>query len=129
MMFGSRRMDGGGVEVDVQGPSFSIRSGHQMAVYGGSLWLTGGDIGGNEVWRSADGRQWERVRIAGQAFSWRQEHQLVAHSVAFAYEVTDISVTPPGVLTIFAYETAPVRLATLRTTGGSGAPRFGMAGG
>ena len=67
-----------------------------MAVYGGSLWLTGGDIGGNEVWRSADGRQWERVRIAGQAFSWRQEHQLVAHSVAFAYEVADISVTPPG---------------------------------
>ena len=52
---------------------------------------------------------------------------MAVHFVSFIYEVDAILVTGETGLTVYAYETAPVTLATLRASGGFGDLRFEMA--
>ena len=88
---------------------FAGRDGHQVVVYGGSLWVVGGfrrferepdeeaddpldgedaeleeelrrvDEYFNDVWRSKDGVTWVSVTAAGDVFSAREEHRVVAY--------------------------------------------------
>ena len=119
------------VSVAVSGTAFVGRSGHQAFSYGGSLWVVGGDDGGatllGDVWRSADGADWVSVAVSSPSFAGRSGHGMAVHFVSFIYEVDAILVTGETGLTVYAYETAPVTLATLRASGGFGDLRFEMA--
>ena len=136
------------VSVTVATPQFSARRAHQVVSYRGSLWLLAGNDGQNtqagfiqsgelvygnrgQVWRSANGSVWVSVAVDAPSFSARDEHQVVAHSTPFVYEVNPIAAAgPTGVVTVLAYSETPATLATLatlRATGGATTPRFELA--
>ena len=90
----------------------------------------GGYKGGalDEVWYSVDGKSWTAAPDSAPSFSPRGGHQAVVHSVLVAYRVADVEATgPTAVVTIPANRRAPVTLATIRATGGSGGLRFEVA--
>ena len=64
------------------GTIFSPRLGHATLVYGGKLWVIGGDIAGasatmvNDVWSTTDGTTWVQA-TANAAFSTREGHGAV----------------------------------------------------
>ena len=76
--------------VDTSGESFPARDSHALVVHRGSLWVW--VIGGyyqragfpeqrfDDVWRSADGSDWEQVTVTtGSSFGGRSSHQVVSY--------------------------------------------------
>jgi N-acetylneuraminic acid mutarotase len=67
-------------QIPAGGAIFSPRLGHAAVVYGGKLWVIGGDIDGggtetvvNDVWSTADGTSWVKVSDSA-AFPAREGH-------------------------------------------------------
>ncbi|KAK3608788.1 hypothetical protein CHS0354_006829 [Potamilus streckersoni] len=52
------------------GAAFSARNAHTSAVFGGELWVIGGFDSSykNDVWKSTDGKNWNKVTTAGTFF-------------------------------------------------------------
>ena len=106
-----------------------------MVSYGGSLWVIGGSDGSqnkNDVWRSVDGENWVSVTVSGEHFSGRIGHQVVAQEdLPFVYQrVAVVATAPSRALTVAVGggETAPVTVAMITASGGSGGLRFEVAG-
>ena len=80
-----RSADGVSWDLATVSAAFSGRRYHQVVSHGGSLWLVGGWEGRewrewkNDVWRSADGVNWELVAASGGRFSERWGHQVVSY--------------------------------------------------
>ena len=130
--------------------AFDARSFHQAFSHHGSLWIVGGVVPSgttpatpfyrnriNDVWRSADGVNWERVAfqpgrtIPADLFSPRSAHQVALFAAdQYVYERAEIAVTAPAkVLTVRAggTPTMPVTVATITASGGAGDLRFEIA--
>ena len=86
-----------------------------------------GDTNYNDVWRSANGKDWFKVAVAGSHWGGRGGHQVVVHGpVPSAYErVAVVATGPTDSLTVsLASATTPVTLATISASGGVGGLRF-----
>ena len=113
----------------VVGKTFAKRNGHQAFSYRGSLWVVGGNNNAgfdfNDVWRSADGEDWELVTTAVRRFGGRQQHQVAVHTIPFVYQGTAVVVRgPEELLWVFPEDELPATLATLTASGGIGRLRF-----
>ena len=79
---------------------FPVRQYHGMVSHRGSLWVVGGYRDSQygfpllrDVLHSADGVRWTPVRTPLQ---FLHDHQMVVHSVPFAYRVANILVRGAG---------------------------------
>ncbi len=61
---------------------WTIRSGYQVVVHDGKMWLLGGEVDyhnyQNDVWWSDDGKTWHEVTTSGTKWTGRTYHQAVA---------------------------------------------------
>ena len=131
----------------VESAPWAARQTHQVVSYHGSLWLMGGynrqgfrntegELEGQsygDIWRSADGENWVSVAVSSPSpFRERRIHQMVVtrEPLPFVYQQLAVAVTgPSGALTVTVDggATAPVTVASLMASGGSGDLRFEMA--
>ena len=82
-----RSADGIRWELVTEAAGFSARSDHGAVSHGGSLWVIGGfarvpnrrsrDL--NDVWASANGKDWVSVAVSGGQFSARGEHGVASY--------------------------------------------------
>ncbi len=58
---------------------FTPRIDHQVVVLGNNMYVIGGNDGSrkNDVWKSSDGKDWERVETTNHIFTQRDNHQVV----------------------------------------------------
>ena len=64
----------------VSGAQWTPRRGHTAVVFGGKMWILGGDDGIgqlNDVWWSSDGTTWTKTTVSGTHWSTRTNHAAV----------------------------------------------------
>ena len=83
------QVDANGSESGLNAP-WSPRRTHEVVLFDGAIWLSGGDQGGrkNDVWKSTDGAIWTQVDANGSAdgrnapWDARNDHQVVSNNNA-----------------------------------------------